>query len=105
MAAVLVSQGAPQGLLPQAELLLGVVMLDDEGKAYTTTEWILRGLDWVVGLSPPPVVLNLSFGGPPSRQLARAMDRVLAVTRVVAAAGNDGRNRPDFPQATRVSLV
>jgi len=97
IAAVLVSQGAPQGLLPQAELLLGVVMMDDEGKAYTTTEWILRGLDWVVGLSPPPAVLNLSFGGPPSRQLARAMDRVLAVTRDVAAAGNDGRNRPVFP--------
>jgi len=97
VAAVLMSQGPSPGLLPQAELLLGVVMVDEDGKPYTTTEWILRGLDWVVGLSPPPAALNLSFGGPRSAQLARALDRVLAVTRVVAAAGNDGRNAAVFP--------
>jgi hypothetical protein len=97
VAAVLVSKSAPQGLLPQAELMVGVVMVEEDGKPYTTTEWILRGLDWVVGLSPPPAALNLSFGGPPSAQLARAMERVLAVTRVAAAAGNDGRNAAMFP--------
>ncbi|HEU4780228.1 MAG TPA: S8 family serine peptidase [Steroidobacteraceae bacterium] len=97
VAAVLVSKNAPQGLLPQAELMVGVVMVEEDGKPYTTTEWILRGLDWVVGLSPSPAALNLSFGGPPSGQLARAIERVLAVTRVVAAAGNDGRNAAMFP--------
>jgi hypothetical protein len=97
VAAVLVGSGSPRGLLPQAELLVGVIMVDDAGKPYTTTEWILRGLDWVAGLSPAPVALNLSFGGPPSGQLARAMERVLAVTRVIAAAGNDGKRAAVFP--------
>jgi hypothetical protein len=97
VAALLLSQRVPHGLLPQAELIVGVVMVEESGRPHSTTEWILRGLDGVLGLSPRPSVLNLSFGGPPSVQLARALDRVLAVTRVVAAAGNDGRNSAVFP--------
>jgi hypothetical protein len=99
VAALLVGGGAPRGLLPKAELLVGVVMVGEDGKAYTTTEWVLRGLDWVLGLSPAPVALNLSFGGPRSGQLARAMERVLLATRVIAAVGNDGKHAPVFPAA------
>jgi subtilisin family serine protease len=97
VAALIVGHGSPRGLLPEAELVIGVIMRDDSGKAYTTTEWVLRGLDWVLGLEPAPSALNLSFGGPESAQLARALERVLQTTRVIAAAGNDGKRAPVFP--------
>lgn len=97
VAALIIAHEAPRGLLPNADLMVGVIMVENGGKPYTSTEWILRGLDWVLGASPAPVVLNLSFGGPNSAQISRAIDRVLPRTHVVAAAGNDGDDAPVFP--------
>jgi hypothetical protein len=99
LAALLLAHGAPGGLVPQAELMVGAIMATEEGEAYTTTEWIVRGLDWVAGLAPAPAVLNLSFGGPRSAQLARALTQVQVRMPVVAAAGNDGRREPTYPAA------
>ena len=99
LAALLIGQAAPLGLLPKARLRVGSIMAEESGQAYTTTEWILRGLDWVVGLDPRPAALNLSFGGPRSVQIERALERVSTHTTVVAAAGNDGRRAPSYPAA------
>ena len=97
VAAVIIGRDTPRGLLPNADLMVGVIMVANDRKPYTSTEWVLRGLDWVLGATPAPVVLNLSFGGPRSAQIARAIDRVLPRTHVVAAAGNDGGDAPVFP--------
>jgi hypothetical protein len=99
IAALLLGAGDAPGLLPQARVLAANVFAEQGGRSYTTTEWILRGLDWVLGEKPAPVVVNLSFGGPESAQLARAVRRVQQHARVVAAAGNDGATRPIYPAA------
>jgi subtilisin family serine protease len=97
LAALLVGQDAPRGLLPEAELVVGVIMRADDDGPFTTTEWILHGLDWVLGLDPRPGALNLSFGGPRSAQLQRALEVVTGVMPVAAAAGNEGQKAVAFP--------
>jgi hypothetical protein len=99
IAAMLLGADGIPGLLPNARLLAANVFAESRGKPYTSTEWILRGLDWVLGQKPVPVVVNLSFGGPESAQLARAVRRVQLESRIVAAAGNDGATRPVYPAA------
>ena len=99
IAAMLLGADGMPGLLPNARLLAANVFAESRGKPYTTTEWILRGLDWVLGQKPVPAVVNLSFGGPESGQLARAVQRVQLHARIVAAAGNDGATRPVYPAA------
>ena len=99
LAALLLGPRSPTGLLPRARLRIGSIMAEEDGQAYTTTEWVLRGLDWVLGLTPAPAALNLSFGGPRSAQVERALQKVLPRMRVVAAAGNDGRREPSYPAA------
>jgi subtilisin family serine protease len=98
IAALLLGTESVPGLLPNAQLLAANVFAEQHGKPYTTTEWILRGLDWTLGEAPVAVV-NLSFGGAESAQLAQAIQRVQRQMRVVAAAGNDGTTRPVFPAA------
>jgi hypothetical protein len=97
LAALLVGQETPRGLLPEAELEVGIIMRADDDGPFTTTEWILHGLDWVLGLEPRPGALNLSFGGPRSAQLQRALEVVTGVMPVAAAAGNDGDKAVAFP--------
>jgi minor extracellular protease Epr len=97
LAALLVAKDAPRGLLPDAELAVGVIMSTDDDGPYTTTEWVLRGLDWVLGLEPRPLALNLSFGGPRSAQMQRALEAVTRVLPVAAAAGNEGRKEVAYP--------
>ena len=99
LAALLVGHESPAGLLPHAHLLMGSIMVAGPDGPFSTTEWIVRGLDWVVGLDPAPAVLNLSFGGLRSAQIAHALEKVLEHTVVVAAAGNDGRRAPSYPAA------
>jgi hypothetical protein len=97
LAVLLLGRDAPRGLLPDAELMVGVIMSADEEGAYTTTEWILHGLDWVLGLEPRPMALNLSFGGPRSAQLRRGLDVVTQAVPVAAAVGNEGQKAVAFP--------
>jgi subtilisin family serine protease len=89
-----------RGVLPNAQLFAANVFGEDEkGRPFTSTEWILRGLDWVLGLPEVPPVVNLSFGGPDSAVLARAIERMQESTRVIAAGGNDGKPESVFPAA------
>lgn len=97
LAALLLGRTRPAGLLPESELLVGVVMAKSDDGPYSTTEWLLRGLDWSLGLQPRPAALNLSFGGPRSAQIERAIRRVLEVMPVVAAGGNSGRREVTYP--------
>ena len=97
LAALLVSPGAPLGLLPDADLVVGVIMESDDDGPFTTTEWVLRGLDWVLGLEPRPMALNLSFGGPRSAQMQRALEVVTRVLPVAAAVGNEGHTQVAYP--------
>jgi hypothetical protein len=99
IAAILLGASDLPGLAPNAALLAVNVFGTQSGKSYTTTEWILRGLDAVLGRNPRPAVVNLSFGGGHSEQLGRAITRVLEHARVVAAAGNDGATHPVYPAA------
>lgn len=97
LAAVLVSPGSPLGLLPDVDLAVGVVMESDDDGPYTTTEWVLRGLDWALGLEPRPSALNLSFGGPRSAQMQRALEVITQAFPVAAAAGNEGHKQVAYP--------
>jgi len=99
IAALLLGARDLPGLLPNVELFAANVFATQRGRSYTTTEWILRGLDWVLAQDPVPAVVNLSFGGPESEQLARAIRQVQQRARVVAAAGNAGRTVPVYPAA------
>ena len=97
LASLLLGHTSPTGLLPESELFAGVIMAQAEDGPYSTTEWVLRGLDWALGIDPRPAALNLSFGGPRSAQIERALRRVLDVMPVVAAAGNSGKREVTFP--------
>jgi hypothetical protein len=99
LAVLLLGEGAPRGLLPGADLHVGVIMSQDDDGAFTTTELVVRGLDWVLGLTPAASALNLSFGGPHSAQVERALRQVLERMPVAAAAGNDGQRGVSWPAA------
>jgi subtilisin family serine protease len=97
LAALLLGSRAPLGLLPDSELVVGVVMESDDDGPFTTTESVLRGLDWVLGLEPRPMALNLSFGGPHSAQMQKALEIVTRALPVAAAVGNEGHREVAFP--------
>lgn len=99
IAALWLGDGADRGVVPNAELFAANVFGERDGKPFTTTEWVVRGLDWVLGLPNVPPVVNLSFGGPSSNVLARAIERVQERARVIAAGGNDGKSEPVYPAA------
>jgi serine protease len=77
--------------------IMPVKVLDDEGNG--TFFNVAEGVDFAVRGGAK--VINLSLGGPDnSTLLQQAVDRaVQAGVTVVAAAGNDGRGRVDFPAA------
>jgi subtilisin family serine protease len=97
LAALLLGSRTPRGLLPDSELVVGVIMESDDDGPFTTTESVLRGLDWVLGLDPRPTALNLSFGGPRSAQMQKALEIVTRVLPVAAAVGNEGNREVAFP--------
>jgi serine protease len=77
--------------------IMPVKVLDDEGNG--TFFDVSEGVDFAVRNGAK--VINMSLGGPDnSVALRQAVDRaVQAGVTVVAAAGNDGRGRVDFPAA------
>ena len=100
IAALWLANDVARGVLPNAELFAANVFGEDaDGQPFTTTEWVVRGLDWVLGLARVPPVVNLSFGGPHSLLLARAIERTQESARVVAAGGNDGSDESVYPAA------
>ncbi|TQV75132.1 S8 family serine peptidase [Aliikangiella marina] len=89
----------PGGLLTQGHLFAADIFWEDSDKKYTSTEWIIKGLDWLV--SQKVSVINMSFGGRQNLLLALAIDRVIQKNiTVVAAAGNSGKDAlPIYPAA------
>jgi hypothetical protein len=88
------------GIAPAAELLAIPVCapvndpLGDECRMFD----LLRGIDraWAEGVR----VVNLALVGPPDPLLERAMERLRQLgILVVAAAGNEGTDRPRYPAA------
>lgn len=88
------------GLLSGAYLsAINVFYPDEDGELETRTDWVLAGLDVLAGLSPKPVVVNMSFGGGYSQILAQVFDRLSKQMYFVAAAGNSGTEQAVFPAA------
>jgi serine protease len=83
--------------------IMPVKVLDDSGLGRFSD--VAEGVDYAVNFQVngehPVKVINLSLGGPgASETLRRALDRAEAAgVTVVAAAGNDGERRVDFPAA------
>jgi serine protease len=77
--------------------IMPVKVLDDEGNGSFFN--VAEGVDFAVRNGAK--VINLSLGGPsPSTVMQQAVDRaVQAGVTVVAASGNDGEGRVDFPAA------
>jgi len=99
----------PGGLLNQGHLFAADVFWQNSNKKYTSTEWILKGLDWLVGREV--TVINMSFGGRKSLLLELAIDRLTSLNiLVVAAAGNSGKDAPPkypaaFEQVVAVTAI
>lgn len=101
VAALLVGNpgGEFAGLLPAAALYAAEVFRVRDDRTETTAEWLLRGLDWLLGKQVD--VVNLSLGGPRNLVVELAVGRTLERgTAVVAAAGNGGSDAaPVYPAA------
>lgn len=99
VASLIVGRSSVQGAARGARLinLVAFVQATPEGPPLSETRHLARALDAAIALQPN--VLNLSFGGPEDRLLARLVET--ADTRgicVVAAAGNGGPGaRTPFP--------
>ncbi|WP_101759122.1 S8 family serine peptidase [Oceanicoccus sp. KOV_DT_Chl] len=88
------------GLLPAAHLqAINVFAYDSEHEPETRTDWILKGLDLLSGLSPTPQAVNLSFGGEHSQLVEYATNKLSNNMLFVAAAGNDGSEQLVYPAA------
>ncbi len=86
------------GLLPGASLIAATIFRGrDPRHPDTTSELILKALDWLAGQRVQ--VINLSFGGPGDRIMGLAIHRLRqAGIALVAAAGNGGAG-PIYPAA------
>lgn len=83
--------------------LMPVKVLDNEGfgSFFDVAEGVDYAINFTQGGQRPVKVINMSLGGPSaSETLRRALDRAEAAgVVVVAAAGNDGERRVDYPAA------
>ncbi|MEQ1688226.1 MAG: S8 family serine peptidase [Sphingopyxis sp.] len=92
VASVLAQNGA-------TEILAANVFRGGDGRQFTTSDAIIRGLDWLIGQRVP--VINISLAGPRNAVLDTLFARALANGHViVAAAGNGGPTAPPaYPAA------
>lgn len=95
------------GVISHAQLVAGVVMQEnpkDKKKAFSTTESLILGLNWLV--EQQVSVINLSLGGPRNALLEVALMKVLELDiGIVAAAGNGGRKAPKSYPAAQSGII
>ena len=107
IAALLVGQPTSNftGLLPTAHLYAAEVFRQrDKHHIDATTEQILRGLNWLA--SQHVHAINLSFGGSRDMLLELAIGQLMRQNiRVVAAAGNHGKNSPPVYPAAQQGVI
>lgn len=95
----------PGGMLTKGHLYAADIFWEKSDKKYTSTEWILKGLDWLA--SQDVSVINMSFGGRHNLLLELAIGRLAKQQiYIVAAAGNSGKNAPAvYPAAFDKALA
>lgn len=86
-------------LLTDPQIKVAGVFRQTQDKQSTTLEYLLYGLDWLIGEKVR--VINLSLGGPHNRLLAHALHKAFLQNIIlVAAAGNSGSQSPPvYPAA------
>lgn len=92
--------GEYQGLLNNLDVYAASVFFSDKKAGdVTTTESLIKALDWLV--KQGVTVINMSLAGPPNRLLAQVIGSYCSKgVIVVAAVGNNGPNsKPLFPAA------
>lgn len=101
VAALLVGQdptGALGGFAPGAELYAVSAFTSSAGAPGADIERIATAIEWL--LQQDVRLINMSFAGPPNPVLEAVLDRAASRgTIMVAAAGNDGRERAAYPAA------
>jgi len=89
-----------RGLLSNIDVFAASVFFNDKKSGdITTTESLLKSLDWLV--SQDIKVINMSLAGPPNAVLSAAIEKYCQKgVIIVAAVGNNGPNsQPLFPAA------
>jgi hypothetical protein len=94
------------GLLPNSTLYVAEAFESDakRGSHWTTTELIVRALDWLAGEDVQ--VINMSFGGPRNLVVELVVHKLMhrGIT-IVAAAGNGGVDGPPMYPAAQYGVV
>jgi hypothetical protein len=97
IASLLASDGASQ-------IVAANIFQGSSAKPYTSADFIVRALDWMVGQDVP--VINISLAGPRNKILDALIARALAKGHViVAAAGNGGPTAPPAYPAALPNVV
>ena len=106
VASILVGDGATQsgaayqGAIPQQPLWAASVFFQHQQEgSITTTEYLLKALDWMV--LNKVTIINMSLAGPANRILQNVIESLCQQDiTIVAAVGNNGPNaQPQYPAA------